>query len=88
MILPGALPHILVGVRQSVAVAWFSLVIAEAIKADAGLGYLLTDAQQFLRTDQLFVVLVIYAVLGLIADVVLRLVERTALAWRRSFAGA
>ncbi|HEY6797522.1 MAG TPA: ABC transporter permease [Kineosporiaceae bacterium] len=83
VVLPGALPHILVGIRQAVAVAWFSLVIAEAIKTDAGLGYLLTDAQQFLRTDQMFVVLVIYATLGLLADVGLRLLERVALAWHR-----
>lgn len=84
VVLPGSLPHILVGLRQAVAVAWFSLVIAESIKADAGLGYLLTDAQQYLRTDQMFVVLAIYAALGLLADILLRLVEKSALSWRRS----
>ena len=53
-----------------------------------GLGSLMTDAQQYFRTDVMFVVLAIYAALGLFTDVFVRLLERKALAWRRSFVGS
>jgi sulfonate transport system permease protein len=88
VIIPGALPQILVGVRQALGVAWFTLVVAEQIRNDRGLGSLMTDAQQYFRTDVMFVVLAIYGVLGLLTDVFVRLLERKALAWRRSFVGA
>jgi sulfonate transport system permease protein len=88
VIIPGALPQILVGVRQALGVAWFTLVVAEQIRNDRGLGSLMTDAQQYFRTDVMFVVLAIYAVLGLLTDVFVRLLERKALAWRRSFVGS
>jgi len=88
VIIPGALPQILVGVRQALGVAWFTLVVAEQIRNDRGLGSLMTDAQQYFRTDVMFVVLAIYAALGLLTDVFVRLLERKALAWRRSFVGS
>jgi len=82
VILPGALPSALIGLRYSLGVAWLSLVIAEQINASAGIGYLINDARDFLRTDVIVVGLLVYALLGLIADALVRVVERRALAWR------
>ena len=82
VILPGALPSGLVGLRYSLGVAWLSLVIAEQVNASAGIGYLINDARDFLRTDIIVVGLLVYALLGLAADAVVRTLERRALAWR------
>jgi sulfonate transport system permease protein len=87
VILPGALPQILVGLRQALGLGWLSLVVAEQTATTAGVGFLMNDAREFLRTDVIFVVLVIYALLGLGTDLFVRLIERRALAWRRGFAG-
>jgi sulfonate transport system permease protein len=87
VILPGALPQILVGLRQALGIGWLSLVVAEQTATTAGVGFLMNDAREFLRTDVIFVVLVIYALLGLFTDLFVRLIERRALAWRRGFAG-
>jgi sulfonate transport system permease protein len=87
VILPGALPQILVGLRQALGLGWLSLVVAEQTATTAGIGFLMNDAREFLRTDVIFVVLVIYALLGLGTDLFVRLIERRALAWRRGFAG-
>lgn len=82
VILPGALPAGLVGLRYALGVAWLSLVIAEQINATAGIGYMINDARDFLRTDIIVVGLVVYALLGLAADTLVRALERRALAWR------
>lgn len=88
VVLPGALPSALVGLRQSLGVAWLSLVVAEQINASSGIGYLMTDAREFMRTDVILVGLVAYALLGLATDLIVRTVEGRALTWRRSFSGA
>jgi sulfonate transport system permease protein len=88
VILPGALPGLLVGIRYALGVAWLSLVVAEQINADAGIGYLINDARDFLRTDVIVVGLVIYALFGLGADALIRAIERRALAWRPVVLGA
>ncbi|GHF52992.1 sulfonate transport system permease protein [Amycolatopsis bartoniae] len=80
--LPSAVPQALVGLRQSLGVAWLALIVGETVNADAGLGYLITNARDFLRTDVIVVGLVVYAVLGLATDALVRLVERRALRWR------
>jgi len=82
VVLPGALPSALVGLRYALGSAWLSLVVAEQINATAGIGYLINDARDFLRTDVIVVGLLVYALLGLGADALVRLVERRALAWR------
>jgi sulfonate transport system permease protein len=84
VILPGALPSALVGLRYALSVAWLSLVIAEQLNANAGIGYLINDARDFLRTDIIVVGLLVYALLGLTADALVRFLERRALAWRPS----
>ena len=88
VILPGALPSALVGLRFSLGVAWLSLVVAEQVNAGAGIGYLINDARDFLRTDVILVGLVLYALLGLGADLLVRVLERRALAWRPSLVRA
>jgi sulfonate transport system permease protein len=87
IVLPGALPQVLVGLRQSLGFAWLALVVAEQINANAGLGFMITQATQFLRNDVIFVALTVYCVLGLLTDALVRLLERRALSWRRSFLG-
>jgi ABC-type proline/glycine betaine transport system permease subunit len=74
----------LVGLRYSLGAAWLSLVVGEQINADRGIGYLIMDARDFLRTDIIIVGLLIYAILGLATDAIVRGVERRALAWRPS----
>jgi sulfonate transport system permease protein len=85
IVLPGALPQVLVGLRQSLGFSWLALVVAEQINANAGLGFMITQATQFLRNDVIFVALLVYCVLGLLTDALVRLLERRALSWRRGF---
>ena len=85
IVLPGALPQALVGLRQSLGVAWLALVVAEQLNANAGLGFMLSQATQFLQNNVIFVVLLVYSVLGLLTDALVRLLERRTLAWRRGF---
>jgi sulfonate transport system permease protein len=85
VILPGALPQTLVGLRQSLGVAWLALIVAEQVNADSGLGWMINDAREFMRTDVIVVGLIVYSALGLLTDALVRLIERRALAWRRAF---
>lgn len=85
IVLPGALPAFLVGLRYATGIAILMLVVAEQINAQAGLGHLINDARDFMRTDVIVVCLVVYALLGLTADSAVRALERRALAWRPSF---
>jgi sulfonate transport system permease protein len=82
VVIPGALPQALVGLRQSLGVAWLSLIVAETVSADSGLGYMINHAREFLQTDVIVVGLVVYSILGLATDSLVRLIERRALAWR------
>lgn len=82
VVLPSAIPQTLVGVRQSLGIAWLSLIVGEQVNAEAGLGYLINNAREFLRTDVIVVGLVVYAILGLVTDALVRLLEKRALAWR------
>jgi sulfonate transport system permease protein len=85
IVLPAALPSFLLGLRFALAGSWLILVVAEQINATAGLGYLINNARDFSRTDIIVVCLVVYALLGLTADMIVRTLERHALAWRPSF---
>jgi sulfonate transport system permease protein len=85
VILPGALPSFLSGLRYASGVALLVLVVAEQINAQAGLGYLINNARDFMRTDIIVVCLLVYAALGLTADQAVRTLEKRALAWRPSF---
>ncbi|MFI0849541.1 ABC transporter permease [Mesorhizobium sp. IMUNJ 23232] len=87
VVLPGALPNALVGLRYSLGIAWLALVFGEQINATAGIGYLMANAREFFQTDVIVVCLVVYALLGLGVDFIVRTLERIFLAWRPSFSG-
>ena len=86
VVLPGSLPSALTGLRLSVVGSLLALVVGEQINANAGLGFMINTAEQFLANNIIMVCLFMYAILGLLADGAVRLVERRALAWRREFA--
>jgi sulfonate transport system permease protein len=85
IILPGALPSILTGVRYSLAVAWLALVVAETIGASSGIGFLAMDAREFLRTDVIILTIAIYALIGVAADSIARWLEHRLLAWHPNY---
>jgi sulfonate transport system permease protein len=85
VLVPGALPGFLVGLRFSLAYSILGLVAAETINADQGLGYLITQGETYLQVNQVFVGLVIYSVLGLLADQLVRILERVLLRWRPGY---
>ncbi len=85
VILPGAMPQALVGLRYAMGVAWLSLVVAEQINATSGIGFLINNAREFLQIDVIFVGLIVYALLGLFSDLAVRTLERRLLAWRPSY---
>ncbi|GLH80039.1 sulfonate ABC transporter [Bradyrhizobium sp. SSBR45G] len=88
IVLPGALPSILTGVRYALATAWLALVVAETIGAQSGLGFLAMDAREFLRTDVIVLTIVIYALIGVAADLIARWLERRLLAWHPNYGAA
>jgi len=81
IVLPGALPSILVGLRFALGLMWLSLIVAETIAADAGIGYLAMNAREFMQTDVIILSIILYALLGKLADVAARLLERRWLGW-------
>lgn len=88
VILPGALPSILVGVRYALGIMWLTLIVAETIAASSGIGYVTMNAREFLQTDVLVLGILLYAALGKLADVAARMMERQLLAWHPSYARA
>jgi sulfonate transport system permease protein len=82
IIVPSAAPQVLVGLRQSLAIAWLTLIVAEQINADKGIGFLIMNARDFLRIDIIIFGLVVYALLGIITDAVVRAIERRASRYR------
>ena len=84
VVFPLALPSILTGLRFALGVSVLALIAAEQINSSAGLGYLMIQAQQYLQADVLVVCIVIYAALGLLADILVRVAERFLMPWRAS----
>ena len=82
--LPGSLPGFFTGLRMAVTISWLALVVVEQVNATSGIGYLMTQARTYGQIDVIVVGLVIYALFGLVGDIVVRLVERRALAWRQT----
>ena len=85
VILPGALPSILVGVRFALGLMWVMLIVAETISAQSGIGYMTMNAREFLQTDVVVVGILLYAVLGKLADVLAKALERVALRWHPAY---
>ena len=85
VILPGALPSIFVGLRYALGIMWLTLIVAETISASSGIGYMAMQAREFLLVDVVVLSIVIYALLGKLADTVARLLERASLQWHPAF---
>lgn len=85
VILPGALPSVLVGLRFSLGLMWVLLIVAETISAQSGIGYLTMNAREFLQTDVVLVGILLYALLGKLADVLAKALERWWLRWHPGY---
>ncbi|MGO2659711.1 ABC transporter permease subunit [Mycetocola reblochoni] len=86
VIIPGAMPSILVGVRYALGIMWMSLIVAETIGSDAGIGYLANRARDFVQMDIVVLCILLYAILGKLSDVVAVLLEQRLLRWNPAFA--
>ncbi|MGQ3671930.1 aliphatic sulfonate ABC transporter permease SsuC [Xanthobacter sp. TB0136] len=85
VILPGALPSIFVGLRYALGIMWLTLIVAETISASSGLGYMAMQAREFLLIDVVVLSILIYALLGKLADSAARALERSFLKWHPAF---
>jgi len=85
VILPGALPSIFVGLRFALGIMWLTLIVAETIAASSGIGYMAMQAREFLLVDVVVLSILIYALLGKLADSIARVLERLCLSWHPSF---
>jgi sulfonate transport system permease protein len=86
VLLPGALPSILIGVRYALGVMWLTLIVAETIAANSGIGYLAMNAREFLLTDVVVLSILLYALLGKLADLAARGLEWCLLSWHPAHA--
>jgi sulfonate transport system permease protein len=85
IILPSALPSILVGVRYALGIMWLTLIVAETIAADSGIGYLAMNAREFMQTDIIVFSILMYAGLGKLADSIARWLEVKLLCWHPGY---
>lgn len=88
VVLPAAVPQLLVGLRQSLSIAWLSLLFAEQINAQDGIGWLINRGLEAFRVDMVWVVLITYALLGFAIFFLVKLLERVLLSWRDGYKGA
>jgi sulfonate transport system permease protein len=86
VVFPGALPSIFVGLRYGLGIMWLTLIVAETISASSGIGFMAMNAREFMMVDVVVVSILIYALLGKLADSIARLLERTCLAWNPVYA--
>lgn len=85
VIFPGALPSIFVGVRFALGITWLTLIVAETIAASSGLGFMAMQAREFMLIDVVVLSILIYALLGKLADSASRFLERLTLSWHPAF---
>ena len=85
VVLPGALPSIFVGLRYALGIMWLTLIVAETIAAQSGVGYMAMQAREFMQTDVVVLSILIYALLGKLADTTARALERASLCWHPAF---
>ncbi|MFA5040526.1 MAG: ABC transporter permease [Bdellovibrionales bacterium] len=85
VVLPGALPSIMTGLRVGMMIAWMCVVAAELIAAPSGIGFMIMDARQMMQTDQVFVGMIAIGATGKVLDVLLRMVERRLIVWKAEY---
>jgi sulfonate transport system permease protein len=85
IIIPGALPSILVGLRYALGIMWLTLIVAETIAADSGIGYMAMNAREFLQTDVVVLSILMYAILGKLADTAAKVLEERWLSWNPNY---
>jgi sulfonate transport system permease protein len=85
VVLPSALPSILVGLRYALGIMWLTLIVAETIACDNGIGYMTMNAREFLQTDVVLVGILLYAILGKLADTITRALETWLLRWNPAY---
>ncbi|ACB96046.1 aliphatic sulfonate ABC transporter permease SsuC [Beijerinckia indica] len=85
VILPGALPSILVGLRYGLGIMWLTLIVAETIAAQSGIGYMAMQAREFMQVDVVVFSVLVYAALGKLADSTARFLETLCLQWHPAF---
>lgn len=86
VIIPLAMPSILTGLRFSLGVSVLVLVAAEQINTTTGLGYLLNTAQAYQQVDIILICIAIYSLLGLLADLIVKIFENLLMPWRQGIA--
>jgi sulfonate transport system permease protein len=84
VIFPGALPSIMIGFKQSLGRMWVILIVAEQVAAKSGIGYMVTNAREFMLMDIIVLGLIIYAILGSLSDIITTWLEHRLLKWRYS----
>ncbi|MFW6387008.1 MAG: ABC transporter permease [Bacillota bacterium] len=82
IVLPACLPEIFTGVRTAFGVAYTTLVSSEMIAATSGIGWMVLDASNFLKSDVIFVGIIIMGISGVLIDAALRLIERKIIFWK------
>ena len=82
VIMPAALPEILVGLRIGMGVGWTTLVAAEMVAADAGLGKMVYNASNFLRTDVVMLGIMAIGSVAYVFELLIRWIERRAVPWK------
>ncbi|MBB6734094.1 ABC transporter permease [Cohnella zeiphila] len=87
LILPAALPNILLGLRLSLAVSWLGLVVAELIGSQSGIGFLINIGKQDGVPSYIFVGVILFAVVGKLVDSFVQALERRLLKWNDSYLG-
>lgn len=87
LVIPAAMPNILLGLRLSIGVSWLGLVVAELMGSSSGVGYMIQNATQFSQTSIVFVGISIFALVGKLSDSLVRSLERRLLRWRNSYQG-
>lgn len=85
VVLPGALPSIFVGLRYALGIMWLTLIVAETISASSGLGYMAMNAREFMLVDVVVLSILIYALLGKLADSIAKRLERATLSWHPAY---
>lgn len=87
VIIPGSTAGFLVGLRLALVSAWLSLIFAETINTQSGIGFLMTEAEDQYQLNVMVLLVVVYAVIGLLGYAIVRFLERSLLSWRRGFEG-